>query len=138
MKKLMILVVILSAGFANAQRVERDLTPEQMASVQSKKMTLALDLDAKQQSKVEKLLLINAKERKANKLSKEDRAALTSNQKFALAEQMLEKKIEVKREMKSILSTDQYAKWEELMAKRGDKRTKGDRNKKRNRRDREN
>ena len=79
----MILVAILAVGFANAQPGERNLTPEQIASIQSKKMTLVLDLGNKQQAQVEKLLLVNAKERQAHKMSREDRAQLTDVQKAA-------------------------------------------------------
>ncbi|MEN8815689.1 MAG: hypothetical protein ABF274_02300 [Nonlabens sp.] len=117
MKKLMILVAILTVGLINAQRVERNLTPEQIASLKSKNMTLVLDLDEKQQIKVEQLLLNNAKDRKAKKLNKEERSKLTSNQRIALKEQMLEKQIAMKREMKSILNADQYTRWEKMMVK---------------------
>ncbi|WP_438968750.1 hypothetical protein [Nonlabens sp.] len=117
MKKLMILVAILTVGLINAQRVERNLTPEQIASLKSKNMTLVLDLDEKQQIKVEQLLLNNAKDRKAKKLNKEERSKLTSNQRIALKEQMLEKQIAMKREMRSILNADQYTRWEKMMVK---------------------
>ena len=117
MKKLMILVAILTVGFANAQRGMRDSSPEQIASIKSKKMTLALDLNTQQQSQVESILLKEAKERAANKLTKEERAELTKEQKVAKMEEMLEKRIETKRQMKSILNADQYAKFEKMMAK---------------------
>jgi protein CpxP len=138
MKKLMIIVAILTVGFANAQRGERNLTPEQIASVQSKKMTLALDLDAKQQEKVEKVLFVGAKERQAKKLSKEERSELTNVQKVALREQKLEKQIAMKREMKSILNADQYTKWEKMMAKRSKGKDKGQNNRREKRGSRNN
>jgi protein CpxP len=138
MKKLMIIVAILTVGFANAQRGERNLTPEQIASVQSKKMTLALDLDAKQQEKVEKVLFAGAKERQAKKLSKEERSELTNVQKVALREQKLEKQIAMKREMKSILNADQYTKWEKMMAKRSKGKDKGQNNRREKRGSRNN
>lgn len=134
----MIIVAILTVGFANAQRGERNLTPEQIASVQSKKMTLALDLDAKQQEKVEKVLFVGAKERQAKKLSKEERSELTNVQKVALREQKLEKQIAMKREMKSILNADQYTKWEKMMAKRSKGKDKGQNNRREKRGSRNN
>ncbi|QJP33046.1 hypothetical protein F0365_00765 [Nonlabens sp. Ci31] len=136
MKKLMILVAILAVGFANAQPGERNLTPEQLASIQSKKMTLVLDLGNKQQAQVEKLLLVNAKERQAHKMSREDRAQLTDVQKAAKMETMLDKKITIKRKMKNILNADQYSKWEEMKAKRAER--KRGKNKRGERRDRNN
>lgn len=125
MKKLMILVAILTVGFANAQRGMRDSSPEQIASIKSKKMTLALDLNTQQQSQVESILLKEAKERAANKLTKEERAELTKEQKVAKMEEMLEKRIETKRQMKSILNADQYAKFEKMMAKDAQRKMKG-------------
>ena len=118
MKKLMILVAILTVGFANAQRGERNLTPEQMASMQSKKMTLVLDLDTKQQARVEQLLLVLAKERVADKMNREDRSQLNDLEKITRMENRLDKRIAMKREMKSILNTDQYKRWEKMIAKR--------------------
>lgn len=125
MKKLMILVAILTVGFANAQRGMRDSSPEQIASIKSKKMTLALDLNTQQQSQVESILLKEAKERAANRLTKEERAELTKEQKVAKMEKMLEKRIETKRQMKSILNADQYAKFEKMMAKDAQRKMKG-------------
>ena len=123
MKKLMILVAILTVGFA--QRGMRESSPEQIASIKSKKMTLALDLNTQQQSQVESILLKEAKERAANRLTKEERAELTKEQKVAKMEKMLEKRIETKRQMKSILNADQYAKFEKMMAKDVQRKMKG-------------
>ncbi|WP_303687533.1 hypothetical protein [Nonlabens dokdonensis] len=134
MKKLMILVAILTVGFANAQRGMRDSSPEQIASIKSKKMTLALDLNTQQQSQVESILLKEAKERAANRLTKEERAELTKEQKVAKMEKMLEKRIETKRQMKSILNADQYAKFEKMMAKDAQRKMK-DAKKRRGKRD---
>ncbi len=134
MKKLMILVAILTVGMVSAQREMRDLSPEQIASLKSKKMTLALDLDKKQQSQVEAILLKEAKDRAANKLTKEERAKLTSDQKAVKMEERLEKRIETKRQMKSILNEDQYARFEKMMAKNTQRKAKGAK-KRRNKRD---
>lgn len=121
----MILVAILTVGITNAQREMRDMSPEQMASIKSKKMTLALDLDANQQAKVETLFLEEAKDRAANKLTREERAKLTSAQKAAKMEEILEKRIAIKRQMKSILNDDQYARFEKMMAKNAQRKMKG-------------
>ncbi|MFT7083045.1 MAG: hypothetical protein ACJAT0_001522 [Nonlabens sp.] len=125
MKKTLFLITILTAGISNAQEAKRDRNPEQMVSIQSKKMTLALDLDAKQQAQVEKLLMAHTKERLADKMTKEDRSELTNVQRFNALEQMLENKITRKREMKSILNADQYIKWEKMITRKTKDKRKG-------------
>jgi protein CpxP len=131
MKKILFLMSLLAVGISQAQDTKRDRNPEQVASIQSKKMTLALDLDAKQQAIVEQLLLVNAKEREADKMNKKDRAQLNDLEKLTRMETMLDKRIAVKREMKSILNADQYKSWEKMMAKRakikGGKNRRGER-----------
>ena len=125
MKKILFLLAILSVGITQANNEKKDRTPEQIASIQSKKMTLVLDLDAKQQSQVEKVLLVGAKNRMSNKMSKEDIEKLTEDQKFKKSETALANKIAMKRDMKSILNADQYAKWEKMMAKRSKGKMRG-------------
>jgi hypothetical protein len=125
MKKTLFLIAILTAGISNAQEGTSDRNPEQIASIQSKKMTLALDLDAKQQAQVEKLLMAHAKGRLADKMTKEDHSALTNVQKFNALEKMLENKITRKREMKSILNADQYITWEKMIAMKTIDKKKG-------------
>jgi protein CpxP len=131
MKKILFLMSLLAVGISQAQDAKRDRNPEQVASIQSKKMTLALDLDAKQQAIVEQLLLVNAKEREADKMNKKDRAQLNDLEKLTRMETMLDKRIAVKREMKSILNADQYKSWEKMMAKSakriGEKNRRGER-----------
>lgn len=130
MKKILFLLAILSVGITQANNEKKDRTPEQIASIQSKKMTLVLDLDAKQQSQVEKVLLVGAKNRMSNKMSKEDREKLTEDQKFKKSETALANKIAMKRDMKSILNADQYAKWEKMMAKRSKGKMRGGKHRK--------
>jgi protein CpxP len=131
MKKILFLMTLLAIGISQAQNTKRDRSPEQVASIQSKKMTLALDLDATQQARVEQLLLVNAKERQTHKMNKKDRVQLNDLEKLTRMETMLDKRIAVKREMKSILNADQYKSWEKMMAKTakiiGEKNRRGER-----------
>jgi protein CpxP len=131
MKKILFLMTLLAIGISQAQNTKRDRSPEQVASIQSKKMTLALDLDATQQARVEQLLLVNAKERQTHKMNKKDRVQLNDLEKLTIMETMLDKRIAVKREMKSILNADQYKSWEKMMAKSakriGEKNRRGER-----------
>ena len=96
----------------------KNLTPEQMATLQTKKMALDLDLTEAQQSQIQVLNLENAKLRKAKmeerKAMKEDdeRKRPTAEEKFAMQNQRLDAQIAQKAKMKKILSQEQYAKWE--------------------------
>ncbi len=102
------------------EKMERyqDYTPEEMANLQTKKMTLHLDLNESQQKEIKKLNLENANERKAimeahkaqkesgnmEKLSKEDRLKMMNDR--------LDHQIAMKGKMKKILNDDQFTKWE--------------------------
>ena len=102
----------------------KDFTPEEIAELQTKRLTLALDLTESQQKQIQKLELENAKERKARmearrtnmqegkgeKLSKEER--------LAMANERLDRQIEMKKKMKQILNDKQYAKWEKQMERK--------------------
>ena len=118
MKKILFLMTLLAVGMTQAQNAKRNLNPEQVASIQSKKMTLLLDLDTQQQTRVEQLLLVHAKQRLTHKMNKEDRAQLEDFEKVERMENRLDKRIALKREMKRILNADQYKRWEKMIAKR--------------------
>ena len=77
-----------------------ELAPEQWAALQTKKMTLALDLDSKQQKAVEKLMRHEAKERQYKKA-----------QSFTRQLARLDQQIEHKSAMKAILNDSQYEQW---------------------------
>ncbi|WP_042247096.1 DUF4890 domain-containing protein [Jejuia pallidilutea] len=145
MKKLiMIALAVCTIQITNAQGPERnrkammDLEPEEIATLQTKKMTLALDLNASQQDDIYKINLENAKMRKTQmaerkaKRESSDAAKPTKEERLAMANKMLDHKIEVKAKMKKILNDEQYAKWEKSMAKRQSK-MKGKDKKKRDR-----
>ncbi|PIB26718.1 hypothetical protein [Maribacter sp. 4G9] len=142
MKKIVLAALLLVGITAMAQEQNRkegrrqmaDLTPEQMATLQTKRMTLALDLTEDQQSKIQEMFAKNAAERKAKmesyKASKERGETLSDDEKFALKNERLDKQIAHKEEMKSILNNEQYDKWENMRHKRGKHRKGQDRNRK--------
>lgn len=138
MKKIIVLIALMVMTVTQAQegrqgqRGERmkDVSPQEMATVQSKKLTLALDLSDQQEKDVYQILFKQAEKRKANKLSREDREKLTDEQKKEARLKMLDEKIAVKRSMKKILNNDQYAEWKKMMQQRAKKRGKGDRKRK--------
>ncbi len=136
MKKLAILALALITFQANAQdkkevkkeRKEKmmQLEPQEMAELQTKKMTLHLDLTEAQQKKVMALNLEQAKQRKAakekRKESKEKGKKPTKEERLAFENKKLDAQIENKKQMKSILNEEQYKKWETMKEKRAHQR----------------
>ena len=102
-----------------------EFTTEQMATLQSKKMALKLDLNENQQKAVYKIMLKSTEERKKfieeNQQNRKDGIKLTSDEKFALANMRLEKQMAHKNEMKKILNENQYEKWQKTMMTRDKK-----------------
>jgi len=130
MKKLVGLtaIVLLLTISVNAQRNDNrqrkgtDFTPEQTATLQTKRMALNLDLNESQQKQVYDLMKEKAIEREKVRTERlEQRIAgtsLTSEQKFDIQNQRIENQIAQKATMKNILSKDQYEKWSEMMEQR--------------------
>lgn len=138
--KNLIMIVVLLFGFAvvaqNPKMEKRqnkkemhqkmkDMTPEQVAALRTKQMTLQLDLTEAQQIQIEKLELERAKNRKTRFESKKERAELTADEMAAKKMAMLDEQIEMKKQMKSILTEAQFQKWEKsVQNKRGHKKRK--------------
>ncbi|BDB53745.1 hypothetical protein GENT5_00500 [Flavobacterium ammoniigenes] len=129
MKKVCIvaLLVIGLSSFAQ-ERKERhpkgeieQMTLEQRNQLHLKKMTLDLDLNAKQQEQVGKLM--TEQMAKIEKMKAEHKAKMEEAKalRFEMKNKMLDEQIELKNKMKSILSADQFAKWE-LRKDRNNKR----------------
>lgn len=104
------------------ERAERmsEYTPEEVAELQTKQMTLQLDLTEAQQKQIMALNVENAKFRKAfmeeRKKAKEndDAKEPTKEERLKMKNDMLDKKIAVKKQMKEILNAEQYKKWEAM------------------------
>ncbi|NAS14379.1 Spy/CpxP family protein refolding chaperone [Poritiphilus flavus] len=131
MKRVLVTVFMLIGLVAFGQRGEhsmdhkrnlKDLSPEQLATLHTKKLTLALDLSDAQQRQVQKLSLEKATERKAKMESRKEArensedSKLSTEQRYQLQIERLDKAIAEKKKMRSILDDDQYAKWEKIMA----------------------
>ena len=137
MKKIILIAVAFLAIQATAQERKNEhrgnnerskkmnnLSAEEIATLQTKKMTLHLDLNESQQAEIHKINLKNAEARKKGydhykalrdgakkeKPSKEER--------LKRANQRLDYQIATKQKMKSILNDTQYAKWEKSQVKR--------------------
>jgi hypothetical protein len=141
MKKLCIIAIAFITLQATAQdqkpaltkskveRVKSDMTPEEIAQIQTKKMTLELDLNESQQKQVNAVLLEEARNRAEKKeaYSKikdnaEAKAALTKEDRVKMMNERLDNQIAMKAKMKNILNADQYAKWEQKMTQKTGKR----------------
>lgn len=116
---------IAQKGERGSRESRKDLSPDQVATLQTKKATLALDLNEVQQGQMKALLLENAKmrktkmkERKALK-EKGETKKRTSEERYAIANERLDHQIAQKAKLKNILSDEQYAKWEKTKQRRG-------------------
>ncbi|MBP0903234.1 hypothetical protein ACFSKN_14785 [Mariniflexile gromovii] len=136
MKRLIIIALALISiqGFAQQERKERpnrgerthrmsDLTPDEVANLQTKKMTLHLDLNASQQKEIYAMNLKNATKRKemmATFKAKKESGNMekpTKEQRLAMENAKLDHQIATKAKMKSILNKEQFEKWEKVQGK---------------------
>ncbi len=141
MKKIIVAALLLSglAGFAQTEgrksetgMMKSDMTPEQMATLRTKKLTLALDLTEAQQKKILAIQLENAKLRMEKKEAwkdqkeSENRKSFSAEDRFKLQNERLDRAIAQKEQMRSILNEEQFGKWEKMHQRRGhDKHFKG-------------
>jgi len=94
----------------------KDFTPEETATLQTKEMTLRLDLTEAQQKEVQKINLANAKERslrrEEHKIKNRNSEKPSKEERFKMMNERLDRQIYNKKEMKRILSKEQYEKFE--------------------------
>lgn len=118
----LVTLTINAQGNKKKQRKGADFTPEQVATLKAKKMALTLDLTSGQQKQVYNLMKEDAIERERikneMKAQREAGTEISSDKKYEMAYNKLDKQIAHKAEMKNILSKDQYEKWSEMMQKR--------------------
>jgi len=100
-------------------------TPEQRTELRVKHLTLALDLSDKQQKDVQKLFEGQQKQREQfmalHKANKDAGKKPTPDERFAMQTKMLDVQIANKRELKKILTPEQFTKFEQLKDERRDK-----------------
>jgi predicted lipase len=144
MKNLIVIAVAFLALQATAQEQKNEkpikgerlgkmmnLSAEDAATHQTKKMTLHLDLTASQQAEIQKINLENAtkrkvmmEERKAKKESGELKKP-SDEERLKMANAKLDHQISMKAKMKKILNDEQYVKWEKSQIRKGMKRKEG-------------
>lgn len=102
-----------------------DYTPQEIAQLKTKRLTLALDLTPQQQAQIQPLILQQATEHKAKM---EERKALkekgdlekpSKEQRLAMMNERLDKQIAHKAKMKQILNEEQYQRFEKITARKG-------------------
>jgi Spy/CpxP family protein refolding chaperone len=129
MKKL-ILVALLVVGittFAQVKSEERKekFTPEQRVDFQVKKMTKDLNLNEKQAEQIKALITKEIQKRESKrakmKAKREEQTKPSKEEMESRKTEMKASQDTTKAEMKKILTTDQYAKWELKQEERKEK-----------------
>ncbi|MAD97918.1 MAG: hypothetical protein CMB99_11385 [Flavobacteriaceae bacterium] len=124
MKKLGV-IVMLALGMvftteAQQRRMKRkpNFTPEQKVELAVKKMTLELDLSARQQKEITPLITAQVKEREAHRKQRMEQRKSgkrpSSQELFAMQSERLDKQIAFKKQMKEILDKDQFQRFEKM------------------------
>jgi len=108
----------------------KDFSAEEIATLQTKKMALKLDLSEAQQKEIKGIRLEQAKAHKTEiearkKMREENEETKPSKEdRFNRANNQLDKKLAVKARMKNILSKEQFEKLERGTIMKGKQRTK--------------
>ena len=131
--KTWVAVALLTSAVALAQReghrgprgeFHKDLTVEQMATLKTKKMTLALDLSEKQQQEILEFNIANAEFRKAKmaereaKRASEEQTRPTADERYAMENEKLDHMIAQQQELKKILTDEQFDQWKKMQLHR--------------------
>ena len=100
-----------------------EFTPEQRATLKAKKLTLALELNDKQQKELVKLFSEEAKMmQKHHQQMKANKEAGKEVNRFEMMNKHMDLKIDHQRKIKNILTEDQYSKWSKMKMHQGMKK----------------
>jgi len=116
MKNLLIAVFMITALNLSAQPFEKskerqNLTPDQIAELQTKRMTLHLELTEKQQQQILEINKKNAQKRKLSKASRVKGEKRRNGDLFKIKNNRLDNQIAHQSEMKNILNEQQFETW---------------------------
>lgn len=98
------------------------LSPQQKAELKTKEMTLNLDLTEAQQTEILKLNLEMATKREQNKPKMKEKGEISANEMYARLSKRLDEKIATKKRLKSILTKEQFEKFEKSQFRKGKER----------------
>jgi hypothetical protein len=142
MKKLILIAIALITVNASAQedkrernerprgdRMERadflkDLSPDEIATLQTKKMALHLDLTEAQQKEIHGIHLEQAKARKTDMETRKKLNDKDKDERFKRANNQLDTKLATKSKFKKVLNKEQYEKWERSNVTKGKRKNK--------------
>lgn len=135
MKKLFLAALLSISMIAVAQKREQrgddQLTVEQRTELKVKKMTLELDLNAKQQKELTALYLEEGKKmegkRAEMKSKKEKEEKPSKEERFEMKNKRLDNQIETKAKLKKILTPEQMEKFEKMKEDKPNKMQKRER-----------
>ena len=117
----------------NAQKKQllknkKRLTTEQLTTLKVKKMTLELELTEVQQKKLTPVItkLISERKIEADRMSKSINQVkkINPNERYQMANKILDRKIMFQKEMRTILNEEQFKKFKTLEKKRNEKMKK--------------
>lgn len=117
----------------NAQKKQffknkKSLTTEQLTTLKVKKMTLELELSEIQQNKLTPVIKELISERSAQldkkRELKNDVKKINPNERYQMANKILDRKIMFQKEMRTILNEEQFKKFKTLEKKRNEKMKK--------------
>ncbi|MGB1307735.1 MAG: hypothetical protein ACPG6B_02410 [Oceanihabitans sp.] len=128
MKNLVFVLMALIALQTTAQE-KREATQvdrlNQRADIHVKEMTLALDLNEKQQKQIKAMYLDrinnNSKMRAEKRKEVAIKKAEINSQRMEAKNKRLDRQIALKAKMKDILNAEQYTKWEAIIASKSKK-----------------
>ncbi len=117
MRKLVVVLIVLMTFSTHAQK-KMNLTAEQAATLQTKEMTLRLELNEQQQKKVYALAKERAEKRETMRKGKKGRREMSEEQRYEAKLARLDSQIEMQGKMKNILNEKQFDLWKDGMQKR--------------------
>lgn len=126
MKKIILVIALSLSSLTFAQnRNGSEMSPEQQAEIQTKRLTLDLDLNSNQQKEVKAIILEQAKKREALKVEmkakREKGEKLSADERYEKQSDRLDDQIEFKAKLKKVLTADQMKKWEVKQEERKEK-----------------
>ena len=126
MKKILLLSLLSIVCFNSFSQNRKQLgnklksfSAEQIATLQTKKLTLSLDLNLKQQNEIFNLFLEEVKFKKTkrgeiNERKSNSMEGLSSEEIFDMMNEKLDHQIALNNKMKTILNKEQFLIWQEL------------------------
>ncbi|MBQ0768547.1 MAG: hypothetical protein KBT58_04600 [Bizionia sp.] len=126
MKKLVLIAIALVTFQMNAQNENAEKfnnsSVEEIAEMQTARLTKALNLDEGQQKRISIIALENAKVKKEMMASKENRKRMSKEERKTMQKRHEETTTAMDNHMKAVLSAEQYTKWSAFKAEKQEER----------------